>query len=42
MEVVDEFKKFLKKTREDEIKKNRNEKDDIITKQLKDLVGEEE
>jgi hypothetical protein len=42
MEVVDEFKKFIKQVREDEIKKNRDQKEDIITKQLKDLLGEEE
>jgi len=41
-DIADEFREFLKKTREDEIKKNRNEKEDIITKQLKDLLGEEE
>ena len=39
MEVVDEFKKFLKKTREDEIKKNRNEKEAVIDQQLKELMG---
>lgn len=40
--IEDEFKEFIKKSREAEAKKNRNEKEALITKQLKELVGEEE
>jgi hypothetical protein len=40
--IEDEFKQFVKNAREAEAKKNRNEKEALITKQLKELVGEEE
>jgi hypothetical protein len=40
--IEDEFKEFIKKSREAEAKKNRNEKEALIIKQLKELLGEEE
>ena len=39
--IEDEFKQFVKNAREAEAKKNRKEKEDLITKQLKELVGDE-
>ncbi len=40
--IEDEFKEFIKKSRETEAKKNRKQKEAVINKQLKDLLGEEE
>jgi|TARA_B100000953_G_C17728963_1_gene328139 hypothetical protein len=40
--IEDEFKEFIKKSREAEAQKNRKEKEAVITKQLKELLGEEE
>jgi|TARA_B110001454_G_scaffold176594_1_gene168774 hypothetical protein len=40
--IEDEFKQFLKDYREAEAKKNRDEKEAVITKQLKELVGDDE
>jgi len=40
--IEDDFKDFIKKSRQAEAKKNRKEKEAIITKQLNKLLGEEE
>ncbi len=40
--IEDEFKEFIKRSRAAEAKKTREEKDALIAKQLKELVGEEE
>tara|TARA_B100000745_G_C20149729_1_gene394243 strand:+ start:230 stop:376 length:147 start_codon:yes stop_codon:yes gene_type:complete len=37
-DVEDEFKQFIKKIREEESNKTRQDKADIITKQLKNLL----
>tara|TARA_R110001583_G_scaffold85359_5_gene223668 strand:+ start:354 stop:485 length:132 start_codon:yes stop_codon:yes gene_type:complete len=40
--IEDDFKDFIKKSRQAEAQKKRKEKEAIITKQLKELLGEEE
>lgn len=37
-EMMQEFKQYLKKTRLDEQKKNKNEKDAMVMKQIKKLI----
>ncbi len=38
-DLGDEFKEFIKKSREEESKKNRNEKEAVIDQQLRELMG---
>lgn len=40
-DLADEFREFIKKSRAAESEKNRNEKEAVITKQLKELAGED-
>tara|TARA_B100000745_G_C19889285_1_gene297281 strand:- start:214 stop:351 length:138 start_codon:yes stop_codon:yes gene_type:complete len=40
--IEDEFKEFIKKSREAEAQKNRKEKEAVLEKQLKELVGDKE
>jgi len=40
-DLGDEFKEFIKKSREEESKKNRSEKEAVIDQQLKELMGED-
>ena len=39
-EMMKEFKQYIKKTRLDEKKKNIEEKESMVMKQIKNLVGE--
>ena len=38
-DIMAEFKQFLKKTRLDEKEKNKNEKEAMVLKQVKKLLG---
>ncbi len=40
-DLGDEFKEFIKKSREEESKKNRSEKEAVIDQQLRELMGED-
>jgi len=40
--IEDDFRKFIKEFRAAEAEKNRKQKEAVINKQLKDLLGEEE